>query len=98
MPRKDSHGARRKGRGVAAPLMLPLLTCAEEQTAAKKRAQDADGGCRPYIVPGVFNQDSANRVRSIENELAMAEKPKGDDIVLKHPGVETSPGHCRVAP
>jgi hypothetical protein len=86
MPCKDSHGARRTGRGDDAPLMLPLLTRAEEQTAAKKWAQDADGGCRPDIVRGVFNQDSATRARSIENELTMAEKPMDDDIVLKRPG------------
>jgi hypothetical protein len=96
-PRSGRGRCARKCRGDGAPLILPLLARTEEQTAAKKRAQDAHGGCRPDIIPGVVNHDSANRARSAGNELTIAEKPMDDDIVFKRLGGNVL-GHCRVAP
>jgi len=70
-------------RGDGAPLMLPLLTRTEEQSAAKERAQDADRGCGPDVITGVFDQNSANGIRSIENELTMAAESVDDHVVFE---------------
>jgi hypothetical protein len=72
------RGAKSGGHGPA--LLPPFLAIAQKQAAAKHRAQHTDRPWAAPIVPGVFDQDVADRLGGLQKQVIAAEKALNDDI------------------
>ena len=77
------HHARRKGRRHLAPLAPPIVARAEEQAAPEHRAQHPVHGREPRVVLRVIDEDVADRIRALQEDVLAPEESLDDNLFLE---------------